>query len=303
MAPVEFSIVIATFNRAHLIDRAFRSITRQDWPGLEVIVVDDASTDHTERVVRSFSPTVQYLRHPVNRGCGAARNWGIREATKRWVLILDDDDTLSDDALSRIAQCICYESYLSYPILQFAHGNGSIPLPFMVVSLEDYLRGTLVGDFFPIINREVFLREGFAYPEIRSAGEHVLWWDIAERFGIPTWEARVGQVHSDAPLRLTSFTHQLLHPLDYAKLQELDLKKLAGPLGERFPKIQRKKQIGAATYRLLAGDRVSARSHLCEGLKKSISSKALILWLLTFMPLSLVRKLFVVFRRVERVTA
>lgn len=89
----QVSVVLPTHNRAPLLARAIRSVLAQTYRQLELIVVDDASTDATPDVVRSFKdPRVRYLRLDRNRRVAAARNAGIREAAGDIVAFLDDDD-------------------------------------------------------------------------------------------------------------------------------------------------------------------------------------------------------------------
>jgi glycosyltransferase involved in cell wall biosynthesis len=89
------SVVIPTHNRAELLRRALDSVYAQEGLGrqfeLEVIVVDDASTDHTAEVVRRYE-SVRYVRVGTNRGAAAARNAGIATSTGTHLAFLDDDD-------------------------------------------------------------------------------------------------------------------------------------------------------------------------------------------------------------------
>src|SRR5437016_4741289 len=103
MPELDVSVVITTFNRSALVGRAIRSVMDQDYPGWELIVVDDASIDDTQAVVSNFFPHLRYLKQESNSGVCAARNRALREASRPWVLFLDDDDTLAPDALSRVA--------------------------------------------------------------------------------------------------------------------------------------------------------------------------------------------------------
>lgn len=86
------SIVIPTHNRAALVVRAIRSIQCQTYPHLEIIVVDDGSTDNTRAVVEDLKDKrIRYVRHPTNRGASAARNTGIRVAAGAFIAFLDSD--------------------------------------------------------------------------------------------------------------------------------------------------------------------------------------------------------------------
>ena len=86
-----FSVVIPAYNREHLIERTLASVFAQNRPDLEVIVVDDGSTDDTREVVRRYGDRVTLLTQE-NQGPGAARNAGIREAQGEYVAFLDSDD-------------------------------------------------------------------------------------------------------------------------------------------------------------------------------------------------------------------
>lgn len=87
------SVVIPTYNRAHLVGRAMESVLRQSYKGFELIVVDDASTDETAHVVRGFDDArLRYVRHSENRGGSAARNTGIERADAEYIAFLDSDD-------------------------------------------------------------------------------------------------------------------------------------------------------------------------------------------------------------------
>lgn len=87
------SVVMPTFNRAMLFERALRSVLGQTYGNLEIIVVDDASSDNTADVVKAAQDDrIRYFRHDTNRGGSAARNTGIRAARGEYIAFLDDDD-------------------------------------------------------------------------------------------------------------------------------------------------------------------------------------------------------------------
>ncbi len=98
------SVVIPSYNHAHLIGRALSSVLAQSWPRLEVIVVDNHSTDNTDEVVNGFADARVRLLKVYNGGTIAiSRNLGIRAARGEWVAFLDSDDWWAYDKLARCA--------------------------------------------------------------------------------------------------------------------------------------------------------------------------------------------------------
>ena len=91
MTELALSAIIPTYNRAHLIGRALRSVLASVRAGDEVLVIDDGSSDDTEEVVRAFGERVTYVRSS-NGGAGRARNIGISLAKQPLLAFLDSDD-------------------------------------------------------------------------------------------------------------------------------------------------------------------------------------------------------------------
>tara|TARA_R110002051_G_scaffold1194_1_gene6510 strand:- start:4364 stop:5605 length:1242 start_codon:yes stop_codon:yes gene_type:complete len=95
------SVILPTFNRAHLIAASIMSLFEQTYPISEILVVDDGSTDNTEAVVAGFADRVRYVRQE-NGGKNAAINTGLKGVEGDLVWIMDDDDLAPRDALERL---------------------------------------------------------------------------------------------------------------------------------------------------------------------------------------------------------
>jgi glycosyltransferase involved in cell wall biosynthesis len=91
MDTVDVSVVIPTYNRASLIERAIRSAVLNTTAADEIIVVDDGSTDGTEDVLRRFGSRIKIVRGE-HRGAGKARNLGVSRSTRPYIAFLDSDD-------------------------------------------------------------------------------------------------------------------------------------------------------------------------------------------------------------------
>ena len=102
MASSLVSVIVPTYNRATLVSRAIESVLAQTYENFELIVVDDASTDDTEVVVRGYDDErVTYLCHRRNSRVSAARNTGIDYASGEYLAFLDDDDEWFPTKLER----------------------------------------------------------------------------------------------------------------------------------------------------------------------------------------------------------
>ena len=87
------SVILPTYNRAHLVERALASVLNQGYRDFELLVVDDGSRDDTANVVQNMSdPRIRYIRHETNRGVSAARNTGIKAAQGYYIGFQDSDD-------------------------------------------------------------------------------------------------------------------------------------------------------------------------------------------------------------------
>lgn len=87
------SVIIPTYNRAHLIKESLQSVLDQTLKPYEIIVVDDLSTDNTEEVIKSLnSPLIKYVKNQRKKGANGARNTGILMAQGEYIAFQDSDD-------------------------------------------------------------------------------------------------------------------------------------------------------------------------------------------------------------------
>jgi len=85
------SVIIPTYNRSHTIAQAIQSVQEQSIKPLEIIVIDDGSTDNTSALIKETFPDVKLYRQS-NHGVSHARNRGIESASGNWIAFLDSDD-------------------------------------------------------------------------------------------------------------------------------------------------------------------------------------------------------------------
>ncbi len=101
-SPIEFSVIISTYNRANFIQTAIQSVIDQEFTNWELIVVDDASSDNTAKVLEQYADrsNIRVIRNQKNLHKGGARNVGIDAAKGNYICFLDDDDYYEKNHLS-----------------------------------------------------------------------------------------------------------------------------------------------------------------------------------------------------------
>jgi glycosyltransferase involved in cell wall biosynthesis len=190
------SALVPTYNCAHLICDAIDSLLAQTRPPDEVIVVDDASTDQTELVLRRYGDKIRYLRLNKNLKPAGARNAGLAVASHPWILFLDSDDLLIETHLAEVCRIL-----EANPSLVWAAGltvtqrslNGPIE-PIVSQELveasvntaevvEDYFAASATGVTAAIcgflIRKDVIEALGGFDPALHHGSDNDMWWKIA----------------------------------------------------------------------------------------------------------------------------
>ncbi len=178
-----FSVILCTYNRAHLLPHALDSLLEQSETDWEALIVDDGSTDGTARAVRPYlerDARLRYLYHH-NRGLSLSRNVGIAAAAGQYVTFLDSDDWYVPEHL-RIRR----ELLAAQPELDLLHGgcrilgDSLVPDKYNPTQMID-LHGLVVGGTF-VFRRETLVQLG-GFPRVPFSIDSALF-EHAEAAGI-----------------------------------------------------------------------------------------------------------------------
>ncbi|AFZ37213.1 glycosyl transferase family 2 [Stanieria cyanosphaera PCC 7437] len=180
------SVIIPAYNTANYIAHAIDSALNQTLHNIEVIVVDDASTDNTVEIIQSFCDSrLKLLVNETNLGAGGARNRALRAATGKWIAVLDSDDWYAAERLEKLvhlaqvhqADLIADNLYLIEdghvcPWGTLIGGSGQIIDSVKQISAADFVKsdiegrvGLRLGFSKPLFKREFLVQHQIKYDE------------------------------------------------------------------------------------------------------------------------------------------
>ena len=187
------SVIIPTYNRAQMAVEAVESVLAQTYRPIEVIVVDDGSTDDTAQRLAAFGDRIRYMRQP-NRGVGAARNHGLRLATGAYLAFLDSDDLWLPEKLERQVAVLEREPRLGfvYGVMQVVDESGRIVgqkpagrFPPGNGARADTLETMLLGNYVPtstvVMRAEVARQIGYFEETLTGPEDYHYWARAAAR--------------------------------------------------------------------------------------------------------------------------
>lgn len=150
------SIVIPTFNRASSLKNCIESVMQQQRPGLEVIVIDDGSSDSTGELLDKLQQQYSGLHvivNPGNFGVNYARNRGIERASGEFIMFLDSDDRLACGGLNKVIDTITDNPAMSHFLFLVSDRKNEFSNMSAIkqVQYADWIHATVGGDFIHVV--------------------------------------------------------------------------------------------------------------------------------------------------------
>ena len=287
-SPSTVSVVVPTHNRATLLGRAIDSVLNQTWAEIEILVVDDASTDDTESVVENYDdPRIRYVRHAENRGGSAARNTGIETAEGDFVAFLDDDDEWHPKKLE--AQIRAYDRTNSavgvvYTGIEIVNKDGktnTVKTPRIEGDVTaELLLGNVIGSFSALfVDRRTIERTGQLDERFPSWQDWEYYIRLSQEAGFAVVREPLVIKHSAAHEQISDDLETKLTETYPLLVEKFD--SLAAAYGRRFHRRWRGRllfHLGYAT--LLRGQYALARRLLTRALVRDPTNrKGYVYWL------------------------
>lgn len=197
------SVIIPCYNHAAFLEDAIRSVCLQRWPSIELIVVDDGSSDDSAAVAREF-PEVSLIRQ-TNQGLSAARNVGLHASSGDIVIFLDADDVLLPNAAAAAVEALYAngDAMMAFGRLELMDVAGRPlrnPLPRVRANFyEEFLRRNYVRTpAMAAFRRATFDLIGAFDPTCSPSADYDLYLRIARRFPIAVHETLVARYRQHA---------------------------------------------------------------------------------------------------------
>lgn len=182
------SVIIPTYNRAHSLMESVESVLHQTYTNIEVLIVDDASADNTQEVIKAIKDErLKYVKLSQNSGASGARNAGVEYAQSRIIAFEDSDDLWKEDKLEK--QMSYWKEHPEFSMI-YCQYNMNTKDGVFVTPNSDW-DGDLEGDIFPwlllrntvgaptmLMYKECFLEVGGFDTTMRSLED----WEFAIRY-------------------------------------------------------------------------------------------------------------------------
>jgi Glycosyl transferase family 2 len=305
-------LIIATYNRANFVARAIESALRQTYPNLQVVVVDDGSTDATPTVLESYAQNerIRLLRHEQNRGATASRNTGISGLGEvRLFALLDSDDVLLRDAvdtLVRVFETSGDRYSLAVGWAQDIHTHeptGKEIRPGYregTITFDDALAGRFAGDFWVLARRD--LLGEIRFEERARGGEGAVWLRLLrQRPGwlVPNLLLEKDRTSAD---RLSSTDDTRASAGGMMWVQKAMLDAGGEDLRRSYPERYGGRLAEMAKWAALAGDGRRARAASRKSLRVAPSTRAAFVALASLLPAWLLWRLVTIRNRIRRLS-
>lgn len=184
-----FTVIIPTYNRADLIEVSINSVLQQTFNDYEIIVIDDASQDDTQKVVSKFSDNrIQYIKNEINLERSRTRNKAINLAKGNYITFLDSDDYYLENHLQNFydeialvkmsnAMFFCNKKILENKIISSIYFKPIIENP------VEYFLLIPVMPLQVCVSKEILLKHQFN-PSIHINEDSLLWMEIAAEYPV-----------------------------------------------------------------------------------------------------------------------
>jgi glycosyltransferase involved in cell wall biosynthesis len=180
------SVIIPTHNRAEFIRLAIASVLNQTFQDFEIVIIDDASKDHTQEVIANFNDArIKVIHNQISKGAAGARNIGLINTSCEYIAFLDDDDEWLPEKL-KIQTCLLDNSppevggIYTYSFIK-EKVSGRV-LSIWDYEIKEFSKENVITTSSVLLRRECFERCGLFDENMPTGSDYDMWIRISEKF-------------------------------------------------------------------------------------------------------------------------
>jgi glycosyltransferase involved in cell wall biosynthesis len=221
------SIITPSYNQALYLEQTIQSVLGQDYPRIEYIVVDGASTDNSFEIIEKYNDRLAYWISEKDSGQAEAINKGFARARGEILAWLNSDDYYMPDTISAVVRCFEEnpDVVMAYGDMLAVDGNGQTIniLKYKQLSLEDLLCFQIIGQPSVFFRRSALEKTGLLDTSFHFMLDHHLWIRLAHQGTIlhvpQVWSAARYHAQAKNRARAAEFGREAFRVLDWAKTQ------------------------------------------------------------------------------------
>lgn len=192
----KISVAIAVYNKEDQLRSTLESVLNQTHPVAEIVIVNDGSTDGSEKIIQSIDDPRIVYKYQDNQGAAAARNQAIKLCSGEFIALLDADDLWEPTYLEEMLEAINRypdEKVFSCGLLIESKNNKSFPANYSIsnhseIGVYNYFEGSNINSLIyssnVILHKDVFEGSGYFNPSIKSGEDTDLWIRIGLNFPV-----------------------------------------------------------------------------------------------------------------------
>lgn len=225
-----FSVIIPVYNKERFLKNTLQSVLSQSFADFEVILIDDGSTDQSQKIIASYTDSRIHYFYQTNQGAAAARNFGITKAKAHYIAFLDADDYWYPECLMHFKSMI--ERFAHEPVFASAveveNAKNILPAQYSIVKSQSpqivnffdaSLRESAICTSCAVFHKSVFERIGYFDTTLKNGEDTDLWIRIGLEFNLVFSHEIMARYVYDAQ-SLSRGSQHLAHKLNIKKFSE-----------------------------------------------------------------------------------
>ena len=178
------SVIIPVYNNSNFIRECIDSVINQTYKNLEILIIDDNSTDNSRDIIDSYKDKrIKKIYFKKNKGAGLARNEGIKKSTGNYICFIDSDDYWVLDKIEKQLKFIKDNNYtfIYSNYIYYKEGKTHIAKVPKELNYTQAIKNTAIFTSTVMLNMNVLKKEDIYMPELKIGQDAATWWQILKK--------------------------------------------------------------------------------------------------------------------------